>query len=96
MARQDNRSISGRPTIFNLGQERCCGKADGKCSVVFWLDKVKVDDEGGSLAVAAPYFLENITAKLNIRSRGTDIESPCRVIFASGVDHSRLINGPVG
>ena len=54
MARQDNRSISGRPTIFNLGQERCCGKADGKCSVVFWLDKVKVDDEGGSLAVADP------------------------------------------
>ena len=54
MARQNNRSISGRPTIFNLGQERCCGKADGKCSVVFWLDKVKVDDEGGSLAVADP------------------------------------------
>ena len=54
MARQNNRSISGRPTIFNLGQERCCGEADGKCSVVFRLDKLKVDDEGGSLAVADP------------------------------------------
>ena len=96
MARQNNPSISGRPTIFNLGQERCCGKADGKCSVVFWLDKVKVDDEGESLAVAAPYFLENIKAKLNIKSPGTDFRCPCRVIFASGVDHSRLINGPVG
>ena len=48
------------------------------------------------MAVAAPYFLENITAKLSIKSPGTDIESPCRVVFASGVDHSRLINGPVG
>ena len=48
------------------------------------------------MAVAARYFLEYITAKLNIKSPGTDIESPCRVVFASGVDHSRLINGPVG
>ena len=43
-----------------------------------------------------PYFIENVTVYLNIRSPGTDIESPCRAIFASGVDHSRLINGPVG
>ena len=43
-----------------------------------------------------PYFIENVTVYLTIRSPGTDIESPCRAIFASGVDHSRLINGPVG
>ena len=43
-----------------------------------------------------PYFIENVTVYLNIRSPGADIESPCRAIFASGVDHSRLINGPVG
>ena len=48
------------------------------------------------MAVAALCFLENIMAKLSIKSPGTDIESPCRVVFASGVDHSRLINGPVG
>ena len=56
MARQSNRSILGGPSILNLNQERCCGKADGKCSVVFWIDKVKVDDEGGRLAVASPTF----------------------------------------
>ena len=54
MARQNNRSISGGPTIFNVSQERCCGKAAGKCSVVFWIDKVKVDDEGVRLTVADP------------------------------------------
>ena len=54
MARPNNRSISGGPKIFNLSQERCCGKADGKCSVVFWIDKVKVDDEGVRLTVADP------------------------------------------
>ena len=43
-----------------------------------------------------PYFIENVTVYLNIRSPGADIESSCRAIFASGVNHSRLINGPVG
>ena len=43
-----------------------------------------------------PYFIENVTVYLNIRSPGADIESPRRAIFASGVDHSRLIDGPVG
>ena len=96
MARPNNRSISGGPTIFNLSQERCCGKADGKCSVVFRLGKVKVDDERGKVGRGGSYFIENVTAYLNIRSPGTDIESPCRAILASGVDHSRLIDCPVG
>ena len=43
-----------------------------------------------------PYFIENVTAYLGIKSPGADIESPRRAIFASGVDHSRLNNGPVG
>ena len=43
-----------------------------------------------------PYFIENVTAYLNIKSPGADIESPRRAIFASGVDHSRLIDCPVG
>ena len=43
-----------------------------------------------------PYFIENVTAYINIKSPGADIESPRRAIFASGVNHSRLIDCPVG
>ena len=43
-----------------------------------------------------PYLIKNVTVCLNVRSPGADIESPCRVVFASGVDHSRLIDCPVG
>ena len=43
-----------------------------------------------------PYFIENVTAYLNIKSPCADIESPRRAIFASGVNHSRLIDCPVG
>ena len=43
-----------------------------------------------------PYFIENETVYLNNKSPNTDSRGPRRAIFASGVDHSRLINGPVG
>lgn len=43
-----------------------------------------------------PYFIENVTVYLNIRSPGTDFRCPRRAIFASGVNHSRLIDCPVG
>ncbi len=43
-----------------------------------------------------PYFIENVTAYLNIKSPGADFRCPRRAIFASGVNHSRLIDCPVG
>jgi len=43
-----------------------------------------------------PYFIENVTAYLNIKSSGADFRCPRRAIFASGVNHSRLIDCPVG
>ena len=95
MARPNNRSISGGPSILNLNQERCCGKSDGKWSVLFWLDKVKVDDEAEGWPWRTILYRERNRLP-KIKSPGADIESPRRAIFASGVNHSRLIDCPVG
>ena len=43
-----------------------------------------------------PYFIENVTAYLIIKSPGADFRCSRRTIFASGVNHSRLIDCPVG
>ena len=42
------------------------------------------------------YLIKNVTVCLNVRSPGANIESSRQAIFESGVDHSRLIDCPVG
>ena len=77
MTRQNNRSILGGPSIFNLSRERCCGKADGKWSVVFWLDKVKVDDEAEGWAWRTiPYKERNGLPKCQIARRELSMFAP--------------------
>ena len=77
MARQNNRSILGGPSIFNLSRERCCGKADGKWSVVFWLDKVKVDDDAEGWPWRTILYRErNRLPKHQIARRGLSMSAP--------------------